>query len=241
VSELSPDKDGAGVHSAFIPHKAEAIQRLRGDLQELVAPDEIKMDDIDVLCDMALASRNEPLPGCKHPSQFAFTEDGGKTIVCLLCERTRSHERRSGPVDRRANDPLAPNAPYRRMAAGRRAGDAERRTALLSPPSTTPRMTQSEIDEMQADVGETMQILGKALTGEDGVHIGNLPDMARELAPAASATPSIPEEVIEAALAHFYGSAWRKVYSLDTENAMRQDLRRDLEAALRRADGSTQP
>jgi hypothetical protein len=42
-------------------------------------------------------------------------------------------ERRHGPVDRRQNDPLAPNAPYRRMSAGRRSGDAERREAMLAP------------------------------------------------------------------------------------------------------------
>jgi hypothetical protein len=43
-------------------------------------------------------------------------------------------ERRTGPVDRRQNDPDAPNAPYRRMNAGRRAGDEERRKARLARP-----------------------------------------------------------------------------------------------------------
>ncbi len=41
----------------------------------------------DVLCDMALASLALPLPGCGHASQYAYSENGGKDIICLLCER----------------------------------------------------------------------------------------------------------------------------------------------------------
>ena len=53
-------------------------------------------------------------------------------------------ERRIGPDDRRANDPNAPNMPYRRMSAGRRAGDAERR-----------QMHLSETKQLQASEAET--------------------------------------------------------------------------------------
>lgn len=38
------------------------------------------------LCDMALASLSLPSP-CGHPSQYAYSEDGGAHMVCLLCER----------------------------------------------------------------------------------------------------------------------------------------------------------
>lgn len=87
-SSCAKPDEATVTYGGFVPLTHEAIQNLRGNLQELVAPDEIKIDDIDALCDMALASLNEPLPGCGHASQFAFTEDGGKHIVCLLCERT---------------------------------------------------------------------------------------------------------------------------------------------------------
>lgn len=47
-----------------------------------------------------------PSPGCGHSSQYAYTEDGGKHIVCLLCERDERKqaallEQAEGRADRR--------------------------------------------------------------------------------------------------------------------------------------------
>ena len=56
--------------------------------------------------------------------------DGCALMDGRACVRNDT-QRRVGPEDRRANDPNAPNMPYRRMSAGRRAGDAERRKKLL--------------------------------------------------------------------------------------------------------------
>lgn len=35
------------------------------------------------------ALRPLPLPGCGHPGQYAYTKDGGKHIVCLICQVER--------------------------------------------------------------------------------------------------------------------------------------------------------
>jgi hypothetical protein len=50
-----------------------------------------KRATVHAVCDMALASLSLPSP-CGHPSQYAYTEDGGAHMVCLLCERSAPTE-----------------------------------------------------------------------------------------------------------------------------------------------------
>lgn len=78
----------------FVPLTEDAIDTLRRQAKAALDPDHLpgRYDDrVDTLCDMALASLSLPSP-CGHPSQYAYSEDGGAHMVCLLCEREHVSE-----------------------------------------------------------------------------------------------------------------------------------------------------
>ena len=88
--------------------------------------------EIEIICDtfgydpsqwLVIDDELAPIAALPQPSVDALPPASGAQ---------NDTQRRIGPVDRRTNDPNAPNSPYRRMSAGRRAGDAGRRQALLS-------------------------------------------------------------------------------------------------------------
>ena len=67
------------------PHMASFMterSRLEAEVEQLKI-------DIDVAESM---SRHSPAP-CGHSSQYCYTEDGGKHIICLLCESKQLRER----------------------------------------------------------------------------------------------------------------------------------------------------
>lgn len=73
------------------PLTAEQIEALMPDDNAPMVAD-VRSADMRALCEMALASLSLPSP-CGHPSQYAYTEDGGAHMVCLLCERDTNHAR----------------------------------------------------------------------------------------------------------------------------------------------------
>jgi hypothetical protein len=60
------------------------MMAMEGHIESLEAErDKLRLEN-EVLESM---SRHSPSP-CGHSSQYAYTDDGGKHIVCLLCSRT---------------------------------------------------------------------------------------------------------------------------------------------------------
>lgn len=90
---------------SFIPLSPDEITKLRELLTDETAAEIANvegfsgdwLDQVHVLCDMAEASLALPSP-CGHSSQYAYSEDSGKHIVCLLCERSAVTEARRGEV-----------------------------------------------------------------------------------------------------------------------------------------------
>lgn len=70
---------------SFVPLTEDEIERVRSVYKRHFSDGE----RLDTVCDMALASLSLPTPGCGHPSQYVYSEDGGAHMVCLLCERQR--------------------------------------------------------------------------------------------------------------------------------------------------------
>lgn len=81
------------MNDPFKPLTEQEIEEMRVKGRRWPLQDE----RLSTLCDMALASLSLPTPGCGHPSQYAYSEDGGKRIVCLLCERAAQPEERATP------------------------------------------------------------------------------------------------------------------------------------------------
>lgn len=97
-----------------------------------IAPvDGVKMEFTD------MPSKGEFLPfeirgGAPGPSTLYIKAGPARALTPSENAAISSTGRRSGPADRRANEPITPNTPYRRMNSGRRPGDVERRQAAIS-------------------------------------------------------------------------------------------------------------
>lgn len=100
--------------------------------------------------------------------------------------------------------------------------------------------TIAEIEEMRTDIGETMQILGRILTGDQtrAFHVGDLPDMARQVAAkfAASARGaiSIPRDQIE--LWASWVEARNHINGDDDQDTMLREMREYIRRADRTPD-----
>lgn len=86
---------------AFVPLTEDEIEELQPAVIKLLREagtnypchDESEfLNQVDALFVMASASLSLPSP-CGHPSQYAYSEDGGAHMVCLLCERDTNHAR----------------------------------------------------------------------------------------------------------------------------------------------------
>jgi hypothetical protein len=113
---------------------------------------------------------------------------------------------------------------------------AEQRRKLESAPSSTETSEERRLRHRLEKIDKALDELGAPKHEQvDGLtmELSRVGRIKRLALPSAIA-PRITDDMLDAALAHFHGPAWKKVYSLTTEHAMRADLRRVLEAATER-------